>query len=199
MRSRPRSCRERGSCRNRPALVLLLALAATGVAGSAVAQDGEPTGIEIQGIASAGYTHSFQRTDLPSGGSISDGNGIDVLAGIQTGEYLAFQLGAQWQGESDFDTYYFPVMVRAMSPVVLERVRMYGQAGLGLFFSSLHNEFNGNENERGAMYSLGGGFEVGIDDGFSAIVYAAYQKGLGSTNDYESRILGVGLQYRWGL
>lgn len=185
---------------SRPALVVCAALFAVAAlfarAASAEEDEGE---MKIHGLASVGYTHSFQHTDLPVGGSISDGNGIDALVGFQTGDYLAFQLGMQWQGESDFDTYFFPVTVRAMSPMLLDRVRMYGEFGIGLFFSELHNEFNADDNERGSAYRVGGGFEIGITKDFSALVYSAYQAGFGSTDDYKSTILGVGVQYRWGL
>jgi hypothetical protein len=174
-----------------PALVLL--------AGSATAQ--EPTGIEIQGILSGGYTHSFQDTDLSGGGSFNDGNGIEIEAGFQAGDYLVFLAGYQWQGESDYDTHFIPLSLRMLSPPLLERVHLYGQFGLGLFFSQLHNEFNNpkDDNERGSAVRVGAGVEVEITEDVSGIVYGGYLWGLGSTDDYKYGTLGLGLQYRWDL
>ena len=76
---------------------------------------------------------------------------------------------------------------------------MYGQFGIGLFFSRLHNEFNRNDNERGSAIRAGGGFEIGINEDVSGLVYGSYMRGLGSTDDYRSATLGVGLQYRWAF
>ena len=185
--------------RVRPAVAALLLCLVAGAPAS-FADDYNMKETRLQGIASGGYTHSFQDTSL-KGGSFDDGNGMDLLLGFQAGDYLAFQVGYQWQTQSDYDTHFFPVSVRCMSPSILDRVRLYGQFGLGLFYSQLHHELSAaqRQNARGAMLRLGGGVEVGITKNVSAIVYGAWMKGMGSTSDYESGTAGVGLQYRWDL
>ncbi len=114
---------------------------------------------------------------------------------------MAFLAGYEWQTQSDYDTHFFPVSVRALSPSILDRVHLYGQFGIGLLYSNLHHEFNttGGENVKASAFRLGGGVEVGITDQVSAIVYGAWLKGMGSANDYEYGTAGVGLQYRWEL
>jgi hypothetical protein len=177
-----------------PALSLVLAIVS---AGTAAAQEGE---LQLKGLASVGYSHSFQSTFLDPGGSFSDGNGIDASVGFQAGEHVAFLVGWQWQGESDFDTHFIPVSIRGYSPPLLEdRVRLYGQFGLGLLFVQLHNEFNVDDNERASAVRLGLGAEVGITETLSAVVYSSYLWGLGSADDYNWGTVGVGLQYEWGL
>jgi hypothetical protein len=46
---------------------------------------------------------------------------------------------------------------------------------------------------------VGGGVEVDVVDHWSAVLDANYTKGLGSADDYEAGVLGVGLVYRWDL
>jgi hypothetical protein len=181
----------------RPSTLLALptALLALSLAGVAAAQ--EET--KIKGLASVGYSHSFQTTSLDPGGSFNDGNGMDVLVGFQAGEYLAFLVGWQWQSESDFDTHFFPVELRAYSPPLFEdRLRFYGQFGIGLLYTRLHNEFN-DDNERASAVRAGLGAEIGITENISGLVYSSFLWGLGSADDYDWGTAGVGLQYEWGL
>jgi len=157
--------------------------------------------LELRGILSAGYVHSFQDTDLKSG-SFDDGNGSNLSVGFQAGHYLAFLLDWEWQTRSDYDTHFFPFSVRMMSPSLLDRVRLYGQFGIGLFFSQLHGGLGNDpevDNERGSAVRAGGGVEVGLYDDLSAIVYGGYLWGLGSTDDYKYGSVGVGLQWRWNF
>lgn len=200
------------SCR----CLLLLALAAAHLIAAppaALAQDGEydesdeyapgSDELELRGIVAAGYRHSFQDTHLPGGaGSFDDGNGSELSLGFQAGHYLAFLLSWEWQSASHYDTHYFPFSVRMMSPGLLEnRVHLFAQAGIGLFFSQLGSRFTNpqTDNERGSAVRTGGGIEVGLYDDLSAVVYGGYLWGLGSTDDYEYGTVGVGLQYRWNF
>jgi opacity protein-like surface antigen len=165
----------------------------------ASAQDGR-TQTKITGLASAGYSHSFQDTDLNPGGSFNDGNGLDLQVGFQYGEYVAFTLGYHWQTESDYDTHFFPLAVRGYSPPSMsDRVRLYGEVGIGILFTRLHNEFNqpDNDNEKAAAVRLGGGVEIKLTDEVSGLVYGHYNKGMGSVDDFEYGTVGVGLQYHW--
>jgi hypothetical protein len=169
------------------------------VGGAAVAQEGE--GIPIELLASVAYSHSFQDTDLDSGGSFSDGNGLDLNIGFQLGDHFLFGAGYQWQSESDYDIHFFPIEMRFFGPALLDRIRVYGQLATGPFFSRLHNEFNAvdsdQDNARGWAWRAGGGVEVAIQDGFSAIVSTNYTKGFGSEDDYKYTTVGVGFAYRW--
>lgn len=174
---------------------LVLTLLGLLAAGAASAQDE----LELKGLLSARFAHAYQLSDLDIGGELDDSLGIDVAAGFQAGRYLAFQLGYEWQTDGDFDTHYFPVTVRAYSPVLLERLRLYGTVGLGVFFTRTHHEFNGNLNERAAAFHAGGGFSVDINDDLGLLVYAKYMQGLGQTSDFKSIVQGVGFEYRWGL
>jgi opacity protein-like surface antigen len=177
---------------------LVAALLVLSPAQPASAQD--PRQTKITGIVSGGYTHSFQDSDLNPGGSFSDGNGLDLLVGFQLGEYVAFMLGYQWQSESDYDTHFVPFVVRGYSPPSMsDRLRLYGEFGLGLFYSRLHNEFNqpDNDNESASAIRVGGGIELELTDDVSGLVYGHYHKGLGSADDYEWGTVGVGLQYHW--
>ena len=199
--------------------LLTLALACGLAAAPALAQDdddyeeqdyeeqdsdeyGEPEQIEIQGIASLSYAHSFQDTSLPGGGSFDDGNGGEVMAGFTMGQYLAFLLSMDFQAASHYQTYYTPLSVRMYSPSLLdERLKLYGQASIGLFFSEISGKFDNaqSSNERGSAVRVGGGVEIGITEHLSGIVYGNYLWGLGSTDDYEYGTVGLGLQYRWDL
>ncbi len=184
-----RSSRCRSAILAVPTMLLVLSLAGTAVAAE----------LELAGIISAGYRHSFQNTSLTPGGSFSDGNGVDVQAGLQAGQYLAFLVGWHWQSESDFDTHFIPVSIRGYSPPLLEdRIRLYGQFGIGLLYTRLNNEFSG-DNERASALRTGLGVEVGITEDISGIVYGSYLWGLGSADDYEWGSIGLGLEYRWGL
>jgi hypothetical protein len=158
-----------------------------------------PKQLSVRGIASASFAHSFQDTDLPRNSSFDDANGAEVMAGFQTGDYLAFLLSMDWQHESDYDTFFVPLSVRLMSPSLLDRMHLFGQVGIGLFFSQLDGSIKDqrNDNERGSAVRLGGGFEVEISEDWSGIVYGGYLWGLGSTDDYEYGSLGAGIQYRW--
>ena len=155
-------------------------------------------GMEIRGIASLAYAHSFQDTGL-SGRSFNDGNGLDFRAGFQPGDWLAFTLGYQWQSGKDYDTHYFPVGVRAYAPTIAERVRFYGQGSLGIFFSRLSGKFGDEDNERASAFQVGSGGEVDIAEDWAAYFDWTYTKGLGSADDYEADVLGVGIVYRWDL
>lgn len=189
-----------------------LALAAVWlISAPALAQDGEydeydeyaPTSdeLELRGILAVGYRHSFQDTKLPGGaGSFDDGNGSELSVGFQAGRYLAFLLSWEWQTGDDYDTHYVPFDVRMMSPSLLEdRVHLFGQVGIGLFFSRLQDDFETPEtdSERGSAVRAGGGVEIGIREDVSAVIYGGYLWGLGSTEDYEYGTVGLGLQYRW--
>ncbi len=183
---------------------ILLASLALGAL-PAIAQDDdyeykEPEPLELRGVASGSFVHSFQETQLDAG-SFSDGNGTEVMAGFTAGEYLAFLLSWEWQVESDYNTHFVPVNVRMMSPSLFDRARLYGQFGIGLFFSRLSGEFDrdNEDNERAAAARVGGGVEVGITEDVSAIVFGNYLWGLGSANDYEYGTVGLGLQYKWDL
>ena len=184
---------------------LTLALAAL-LAAPAFGQDddydysGESDKLELYGLAQGAFVHSFQDTSLPGGGSFNDGNGFEAMAGFGAGKYFAFLLSWEFQTESDFDTHYIPFNLRMYSPPLLEdRLKLYGQASIGLFFSRLHNEFNNpqTDNERGSAVRAGGGVEIGITDDISGVLYGNYLWGLGSTDDYEYATLGGGLVYRW--
>ncbi len=194
--------------------LLTLALASGLVAAPVLAQDdeddddyqeeeyGEPEQTKIQGLASLSYAHSFQDTSLPGGGSFDDGNGAEVMAGFSMGEYLAFLLSMDVQAGSNYQTYYTPLNVRMYSPSLLDdRLRLYGQAGIGLFFSELKGKFDNaqSSNERGSAVRVGGGVEIGITEDLSALVYGNYLWGLGSTDDYKYGTVGLGLQYSWDL
>lgn len=180
-------------------VLLSLALALI-VPGVSHAQSGEREQLELHGLIYGGYSHSFQDTDVP-GGSFNDGNGSELGVGIQTGDYVQFLASWEWQGESDYDTHFIPLSVRMLSPSLLDRMHLYGEFGIGLFFSRLHNEFNvgDDDNERGSAVRLRAGVEVGITEEVSAIAYWGYLWGLGSTDDYEYSTVGLGLQYSWGL
>ena len=172
--------------------VTLLALT---LAGGASAQ--EKT--KLTGLLSASFAYSHQMGDLDPGGNLDDGLGVDIGAGFQAGEYLAFLLGYEWQTNDDFDTHYFPLSVRAYSPVLLDRLRMYGTVGIGVFFTRVHDEFNPNGNERAAGFHAGGGFSIDLSEEIGLLVYTKYKRGLGQVDDFESFVNGVGLEYRWGL
>ena len=182
---------------------LALSASALTAPGAAVAQQG---GLEVRGIASLMYAHSFQDTSL-EGNSFSDGNGLDFRAGFQPGDWVAFTLGYQWQSESDYDTHFFPVGVRAYAPLQRlipasgwwSRVSFYGEGAIGVFFSRLSGNFGEEDNERASAIQVGGGVEVDITDDWSAVLDANYTKGLGSADDYEAAVLGVGIVYRWDL
>ncbi len=165
------------------------------LAGAAAAQEEE----QFKGLVSVGFAHSYQFSDLDVGGDLDDGVGIDVAAGFQAGKHLAFLVGYEWQTDDDFDTHYFPVTVRAYSPVLLDRLRLYGMVGLGVFFTRVHHEFNPNGNQRAAAYHVGGGLQVEISEELGLLVYAKYKAGIGEVDDYESIVQGVGFEYRWGL
>jgi hypothetical protein len=177
--------------------ILALAALMISVPGSALAQSGNE-GLEIRGFASLMYARSFQDTDL-DGSSFDDGNGLDFRAGFQPGDWLAFTLGYQWQTDSDYDTHYFPVGVRAYTPALAERVRFYGEGAIGIFFSRLSGDLGEEDNERAAAIQVGGGVEVDITNDWAAVLDMNYTKGLGSADDYEAGVLGVGLVYRWDL
>jgi hypothetical protein len=172
--------------------VTLLALT---LAGAASAQ--EET--ELKGLLSVSFAHSYQMGDLDVGGNLDDGVGLDVAAGFQAGEHLAFLLGYEWQTNDDYDTHYFPVSVRVYSPLLLDRLRLYGTVGVGVFFTRVHNEFNPNGNDRAAAFHTGGGFSVDVSEELGLLVYLKYQRGLGQVDDFESLVPGVGFEYRWGL
>jgi hypothetical protein len=187
---------------NRALLVLALGLLhAALVASTSAAKDDyqPPEELSVRGIASASFAHSFQDTDLPRTSSFDDGNGAEVMAGFQTGDHLAFLLSMDWQHESDYDTFFVPLNVRLMSPSLLDRMHLFGQFGIGLFFSQVDGSIKdqGNDNERGSAVRLGGGFEVEISEDWSGVVYGGYLWGLGSTDDYEYGSLSAGIQYRW--
>jgi len=162
----------------------------------AMAQDDEA--LPIRGMASLMYAHSFQDTNL-DGHSFDDGNGLDFRAGFEPGDWLALTVGYQWQSASDYDTHYFPVGVRAYTPRLAERVRFYGRAAIGVFFSRLSGDFGEEDNERASAYQVGGGVEVDIAEDWAAVLDANYTRGLGSADDYETGVLGVGIVYRWDL
>ncbi len=165
------------------------------LAGAAAAQEEE----QFKGLVSVGFAHSYQFSDLDVGGDLDDGVGIDVAAGFQAGKHLAFLVGYEWQTDDDFDTHYFPVTIRAYSPVLLERLRLYGTVGVGVFFTRVHGKFSPNDNDRAAAFHAGGGFQVDISEELGLLVYAKYQRGFGQVDDYESVVQGVGFEYRWGL
>ena len=176
-------------------LLLGIAILTLTLAGTAKAQNG--TG--LQGILSLGLAYSSQETELEYGGKLGDGVGIDLDAGFQAGEHLAFLLGYEWQTSPDFDSFYFPFSVRAYSPLLLERVRLYGNVGIGVFFTRPHEEFNANGNQRAAAIEAGGGFHVNITEDVALLAYARYKRGLGEVDDFESVVSGVGFEYRWDL
>jgi hypothetical protein len=180
--------------RNLCPLFVAMMLALT-LAGTASARNQ----LELEGLLDVAFAASIQRTDLDSGGDLGNGVGLNVNAGLQAGEHLAFLVGYEWQTGDDYDTHYFPVTVRAYSPLLLERLRFYATAGLGLFFTRMHSEFTPNGNQRAAAFDAGGGFQVDISEQIALLVYARYQRGLGEVDDYESIIQGLGFQYRWGL
>ena len=168
---------------------------AIALAGAATAQDET----NLEGVLSLGFAYSSQQTELEYGGKLKDGVGIDLDAGFQAGEHFAFLLGYEWQTSADFDSFYFPVSVRAYSPLLLERVRLYGTVGIGVFFARLHHEFNANGSERAAAFDAGGGFHVDITDNVALLAYARYKRGFGEVDDFESVVSGVGFEYRWDL
>ena len=151
--------------RSSRALPFLALAASLLVPAAALAQDddydysGESEELELQGFASASYAHSFQDTDLPGGGSFDDGNGFELTAGFQAGDYVVFTGGWEWQRHSDYTTHYFPVTVRGLSPSIAERVNLFGEASIGVFFSRLRNQFDNPEddNERGSAVRLRAG------------------------------------------
>ena len=154
---------------------------------------------ELRGLLSVRFAHASELSEMDTGGKFNDGQGIDIAAGFRAGERFAFQLGYEWQTDDDFDTHYFPVTVRAYSPVLMERVRLYGTVGLGVFFTRVHNDFNPNGNQRAAAFHTGGGFEIELNESIGLLVYAKYKRGLGEASNFESIVQGVGFQYHWGL
>ena len=182
----------------RPRTLALTALAALMLTapGRALAQG--PQALEIRGFASLMYAHSFQDTDL-GGSSFDDGNGLDFRAGFQPGDWVAFTLGYQWQTDGDYDTHYFPIGVRGYAPALAERVHFYGEGAIGIFFSRLSGDFGEEDNERASAIQVGGGVEIDIASDWSAVLDANYTEGLGSADDYEAVVVGVGLVYRWDL
>ena len=179
----------------RHSLQLSVAIFAITMAGAASAQNE----LGLQGVVSLAFAYSSQETELEYGGKLSDGVGIDFDAGFQAGENFAFLLGYEWQTSADFDSFYFPVSVRAYSPLLLERVRLYGTVGIGVFFARLHHEFNANGTERAGAFDAGGGFHVDITEDVALLAYARYKRGFGEVDDFESVVSGVGFEYRWGL
>lgn len=176
-------------------LQLTVTILALTLAGAASAQNKT----ELRGLLSVRFAHASEMSDLDVGGKFDDSQGIDVAAGFRYGESLAFQLAYEWQTDNDFDTHYFPVTVRAYSPELLERARLYGTAGLGVLFTRVHNDFKPVGNQRGAAFHVGGGLEISLNEQIDLLLYAKYKRGLGETDDFESVVQGIGLQYHWGL
>lgn len=174
---------------------LIATFLALTLAGAASAQEESP----LKGIISGSFANAYEFSDLDEGGDLDDSVGVDVAVGFQAGEYLAFQLGYEWQTDSGFDTHYFPAIVRGYSPVLLDRLRLYGTVGLGLLFTRPHDEFSGNGNERAGAFHVGGGLSVDITKDLGLLVYLKYKRGMGEVDDWESLVQGVGLEYRWDL
>jgi opacity protein-like surface antigen len=168
-------------------------------AATASAQDEGEDALELFGLFSARYAHAYEMSDLDVGGELDDSRGVDLAAGFRAGEYFAFQVGYEWQTDQDFDSHYFPLIFRGYSPALFERARLYGEAGLGLFFTRPHDDFNGNGNERASAFHVGGGLQIDITEAFGLLWYLKYKRGLGEVDDWESVVNGVGLQYTWGL
>lgn len=154
---------------------------------------------EIRGLLSVRFAHAFEQSDLDAGDKFDDSQGIEIGAGFQPGERFAFLLGYEWQTDNDFDTHYFPVTVRAYSPPLLENVRLYAMAGLGVLFTRVYNDLAPNGNQRAAAFHAGGGLELELNENVGVVVYTKYKRGLGEVDGFESVVSGVGVQYRWGL
>ena len=184
--------------RSRLALLgIFLAASLGGPSGTALAaDDGE---FELRGLISARFANAWQQGSLDDGGDLDDSQGIDTAIGFRAGEYFAFSLGWEWQTDDDFDTHYFPANFRFYSPALLERVRLYATTGMGLLFTRTHDSFNPNGDDRAAAFHAGGGLQIEITEEIGLLWYAKYNRGLGSADDFESVVHGVGLQYSWGL
>ena len=181
-----------------PALVVGLVLAFA-ISGAAFAQNrGEAP---IQGLVSVGYAHAFQSSDLPVGGDLSDGNGLDFRAGFQVGDRYAFDVGYEFQIESDYESHFIPLGMRVYAPPLLERLHLYAQGGMGAFFTRLHHEFNAKDqdNERGWAWRLGIGAEIDVMENISAVTDVRFTRGFGSADDYEYTTVGIGVLYRWDI
>lgn len=186
-----------------PALVIGLVFAFA-ISSAAVAQ--VPNETPIQGFIGISATHAFQFSDLPvgvGGGSddLNDGNGADFRLGFQVGDRFAFDIGYEWQIESDFESHFIPFGMRVYAPPLLDRLHFYGQGAMGAFFTRLHGDFNqaGNSNERGWAWRLGIGAEIDIIEHISAVTDVMYTRGFGSAEDYEYTTVGIGVLYRWDI
>jgi hypothetical protein len=180
-------------------LALVAALGIMLTAGSASAQSGDAGELDLRGLLSVRFAHAYEMSDLDVGGKLGDSQGVDVAAGLRMGEHFAFQLGWEWQTDDDFDTHYFPAQIRGYSPALLERIRLYGDLGIGILFTRMHNDFNANDDERAAAFHAGGGLQIDVTEEIGLLWYVKYKRGLGELDDFESVVHGVGLQYSWGL
>lgn len=174
----------------------LLVVVSIAWAGSAAAQDDDA--IELRGLLSARFAHAYQMGEVGSV-DLGDSQGVDTAIGFSMGDHFAFQLGFEWQTDDDFDTYYFPATFRGYSPLLFERLSLYGEFGIGLFFLEPDGALSSTDNERAAGYHAGGGLQADISENLSLIWYAKYKRGFGQVDDFESVVHGVGLQYSWGL
>ena len=152
----------------------------------------------IVGLFSAGYLPSFQDTDL-AGESLADGQGFELEAGFATGDTFAWLLGYQLSMRSNYNTHFIPATMRVYSPDLLDRLRFYGQASIGLFFSQVSGKFGAAENERASAWRLGGGVEIDLIDRLSGYVDGGWTNGLGSANSFKYGTVGVGVVYRWDI
>jgi hypothetical protein len=181
---------------------LLAALLLVGTAGDAAAQSVDPaTGVQqvrIRGILQGGYLPSFQDTDQ-GGHSLDDGQGLEVEVGFATGDTFAWLLGYQLSMASNYNTHFFPFSMRMYSPELLDIARLYGQVGLGLFFSQVSGKHGSADNERAAAWRIGGGVEVDIMKDLSGYINAGWTNGLGSADSFKYGTVGVGLIYRWDI
>ena len=177
---------------------LLVAVSVALASGNASAQS-DSGQLEARGLLSVRFAQGYQNGDLDVGGNLDDTSGIEVGAGFSLGDYFSFQLGYEGQYDDDYDTHYFPATFIGYSPAVFERVRFYGTAGIGLFFARTHDSLNANDNERASGFHAGGGLEIAITEQLALLWYAKYMQGLGSADDYESVVQGIGLQFSWGL
>jgi hypothetical protein len=153
---------------------------------------------KIQGVLSGGVIGALQDTDQ-GGSSFDDAVGMDFSAGFSVGNTFTWLLGYQLVAQSNYSTHFIPVSVRMYSPDFLDRVRVYGQGGIGLFFAQVSGQHGSADSTRASAVRIGGGLEVDIMENLSGYIDAGWTNGLGSANSFKYGTLGLGVVYRWDI